>query len=283
VWPVPADDVVNQALLRSCNGSRPSWALISLVVRLAQALNLHRDGDGSRFSPFESEMRRRLWWQVIILDVRASEDRGTEAIISRDSYNTRLPININDDDFSPDSSEPLVDLIGPTDMIYSLCTSMSSGIFGYLSHPQLKVDGTTGAAAEHAHTEEEVIKQAQRLESLFVHTANPSHFPSSQASVIVQIVILKLWLSIQYPFQPRQVVSKPRVSRESMLRTAVSIMELTDLLYNSPFSDRYNWWSETYVQWHPLAVALAELCVQVEGDLVDRAWAIIQKVFPRGH
>jgi hypothetical protein len=220
-------------------------------------------------------MRRRLWWQVIVLDIRASEDRGTEAIISKDSYNTRLPVNINDDDFGPETKERLVDKIGPTDMIYSLCTSMSSGIFGYLSHPQMT------PATEQSHTEEEVIKQAQRLESLFVHTANPSHYPSSQASVIVQIVILKLWLSIQYPFQPKQVVSKPRVSRESMLRTAISIMELTDLLYNSPFSDRYSWWSETYVQWHPLAVALAELCVQVDGALVDRAWAIIEKVFPK--
>jgi hypothetical protein len=225
-------------------------------------------------------MRRRLWWQVLVLDIRASEDRGTEAIISKDSYNTRLPVNINDDDFGPQTKDRLVDAQGPTDMIYSLCTSMSSGIFGYLGHPQTKIDAS-GQESQFSLAEEEIIKQAQRLESLFVHTANPSHYPSSQASVIVQIVILKIWLIIQYPFQPKQSVSKPRVSRESMLRTAVSTMELTDLLYNSPFSDRYSWWSETYIQWHPLAVALAELCVQVEGDLVDRAWIIIDKVFPK--
>lgn len=28
-------------------------------------------------------------------------------------------------------------------------------------------------------------------------------------------------------------------------------------------------------RWHPLAITLAELCVQTEGPLVDRAWASV--------
>ena len=29
-------------------------------------------------------------------------------------------------------------------------------------------------------------------------------------------------------------------------------------------------------RWHPLAITLAELCVQTEGALVERAWACIE-------
>lgn len=29
-------------------------------------------------------------------------------------------------------------------------------------------------------------------------------------------------------------------------------------------------------RWHPLAITLAELCVQTEGSLVERAWASIE-------
>lgn len=34
------------------------------------------------------------------------------------------------------------------------------------------------------------------------------------------------------------------------------------------------------MQWHALAVALAELCVQTEGVLVDRAWTTVERVLP---
>lgn len=34
------------------------------------------------------------------------------------------------------------------------------------------------------------------------------------------------------------------------------------------------------MQWHALSVALAELCVQTEGVLVDRAWATIDRLLP---
>lgn len=36
-----------------------------------------------------------------------------------------------------------------------------------------------------------------------------------------------------------------------------------------------------YVQWHAIAVTLAELCSQINTPLVTRAWAIIDTVFDR--
>lgn len=71
-----------------------------------------------------------------------------------------------------------------------------------------------------------------------------------------------------------------------MLQTAVAIMELqacgpaSAAMSPEEFSERFIWWQDGYVPWHPLAVALAELCVQTEGPLVDRAWKTIDRVMP---
>lgn len=46
------------------------------------------------------------------------------------------------------------------------------------------------------------------------------------------------------------------------------------------YEQRFSWWKDGYVQWHALSVALAELCVQTEGVLVDRAWATVDRVLP---
>lgn len=46
------------------------------------------------------------------------------------------------------------------------------------------------------------------------------------------------------------------------------------------YEERFKWWKDGYVQWHALSVAIAELCVQTEGILVDRAWVTVDRVLP---
>jgi hypothetical protein len=44
--------------------------LTGLAIRIAHSLGLHRDGTNFDVSPFDTEMRRRCWWQICVLDVR---------------------------------------------------------------------------------------------------------------------------------------------------------------------------------------------------------------------
>lgn len=59
-------------VLRRNDDARIIWTLTGLIVRIAQNLGIHRDGSHFNVSPFEIEMRRRLWWQICLLDARAS-------------------------------------------------------------------------------------------------------------------------------------------------------------------------------------------------------------------
>lgn len=286
--------------LRNHAESRASWALLGLVFRLAQAIGLHRDGDGSVFSPFEAEMRRRLWSQIVVLDVRAAQDRGTEPMIREDDSNTIPPTNINDDAFNPDTATPVPRLAveGPTDITFSLCTYHCSSLFLYIHAPRSKFakyprdqPAAAGVAPQVTQaSEDDIVARIKALEMKFVAPAasQPGHWPSALAAAVVRLTTLIFWLTIQYPFQVRQPTIRPRVSREHMLQTAVAVIELhTSAPAVAGFGlgpdearDRFAWWQDGYVQWHPLAVALAELCVQTEGPLADRAWQTVDRVFP---
>ncbi|KAJ3569010.1 hypothetical protein NPX13_g6228 [Xylaria arbuscula] len=256
--------------LRSHNGSRASWALLGLPIRLAQALNLHQDGDG--------------------------RNSGVQPIRGRAAPATVVAAH-HDVEFGPDTTVPLQDRPGPSDTTFSLLTAQSSGIFLWAEHAHKEIPSET-----------ETARRAKHLESQFVNGANPEHAGSYLASVTARLIILKMWLLVRYPVHPRDghtaVMAKGKastshtgipdvarlsqpnldsssstadstsaafVSRESTLRTALSIMELSESLATGPYSDRFRWWSETYVQWHPLAVALAELCTQTQGGIVEHA------------
>lgn len=82
--------VVFLILLRRNDDARKIWTLTGLVVRIAQTLGIHRDGSHFNLPPFEIEMRRRLWWQVCILDARASEDHGCDPTIIEAQFDTKM-------------------------------------------------------------------------------------------------------------------------------------------------------------------------------------------------
>ena len=80
------------------------WVLGGVVVRLAMRMGYHRDPDQYvQFSPFQGEMRRRVWCHVMQLDTMGSSLLGLPSIIQEFQHDTRLPLNLLDEDFGPES------------------------------------------------------------------------------------------------------------------------------------------------------------------------------------
>src|ERR1700744_3960806 len=106
--------------VRHCDDSRLVWALGGLAIHLAQALGIHRDGTNFGLNPFDTEMRRRLWWQISLLDNRSAEDHGVDPTFTEQFYDTKIPLNLNDDDIYPGMKEYPKERTGATEMTFCL-------------------------------------------------------------------------------------------------------------------------------------------------------------------
>ncbi|KAI0536250.1 fungal-specific transcription factor domain-containing protein [Xylaria digitata] len=107
----------------SLNGradNHSNWIMGGTVMRIAQKMGYHRDGEQFNLSPFETEMRRRLWWHVFTQDSRNAMLSGLSHAWVTTNWDTKMPLNINDADLSPNSMEPLVAQNGPTEMAFVL-------------------------------------------------------------------------------------------------------------------------------------------------------------------
>ncbi|EOD49139.1 hypothetical protein UCRNP2_4074 [Neofusicoccum parvum UCRNP2] len=91
----------------------------------------------------------------------------------------------------------------------------------------------------------------------------------------------QFWLLVHYPIQTRRYAFKSKATKQEILDVAITHLRIDMELEIHPVSAKYKWYYDTYVQWHPLAVALAELCVQTRGPLVDRAWKVVDAVYER--
>src|ERR1700753_3252514 len=96
------------------------YILAGIAVRLARRMGLHRDGTSLGLSPFETELRRRLWWLIVQIDCRISEFSGTKPSMDLFISDTKIPLNIEDEDLTPDMISPPTERTGITSMVLVL-------------------------------------------------------------------------------------------------------------------------------------------------------------------
>lgn len=97
---------------------------VSVIVRLAMRMGYHRDsGDFSALTPFQGEMRRRIWSVVRQCDLLFSMQAGLPPMIRPQDTNTAPPRNVYDDELNEEMKElpqsrPLTETTPMTYIIY---------------------------------------------------------------------------------------------------------------------------------------------------------------------
>jgi hypothetical protein len=86
-------------------GSELVWISAGALLREAVYIGLHKDpGQLPRMNLLESEMRRRVWNTLLELNLQFSLISGGPCLISMEDFNTEMPGNYNDDQFTkPDA------------------------------------------------------------------------------------------------------------------------------------------------------------------------------------
>jgi hypothetical protein len=244
-------------------------------MRIAHGLGIHRDEDGRAFSAFEAEMRRRLWWQILALDLRTADDRGFESILADSYFNTVMPYNLDDDDFKFDNQHPLQNRSGPTEMTLCLLTMDALSTGRKINFRSLASDLESLTLQE----KEALVEQyAQRVKSSYLAGYDFSDSRTKLLFLTGHYWISKLWLILYYPLYhpiPMQQIQ----SRTQGLQTAMKFLNVHELIEEHPSSAGFTWLFKTYVPCHALAVVLVELCAQPQSPLADCAWEIIDSRF----
>lgn len=267
--------------LRRNNDARVIWTLTGLVVRIAQTIGIHRDGTHFGLKPFEVEMRRRLWWQVCILDTRASEDHGCDPTILEQSFDTKMPLNINDADITPDMKEFPPDRQGCTDMSFCLLRFEVANYFrriNYVPPGNPKSCGEYFSAVTLEEKEKWIAECHQKIEERYLKHCDMTVPLYWVTATVARLMMSKMWLMVYHPFQRQDGgATLSNETKDKLFITSLENMEYSLLLETEARTMKWGWLFRTYVQWHALAFMLSELCYRTTGDMVERAWAAVEK------
>ncbi|RDL29801.1 Uncharacterized protein BP5553_10666 [Venustampulla echinocandica] len=249
--------------------ARSLCCLTGIVVRIARRMGLSSDGTSYGLAPFETEMRRRLWWQIIILDCRTSEVSGSGPSIVHRGWTTNLPTNINDSDLYPGMRDWPLEYPGPTEMVYALprCEAIQRFLFtGCHTEDAASLDKGIDELEE--HLQQKYLK--------FCDLSVPLHFFSvTMASSEVE----KLRMC---PRQPH-VQATNRISsteeKEKLFAHSLNLLEIHNKMMGCNTLTQFFWFISTNYPFPAHLYLLCALRSRASDDLTERAWRVLAESY----
>ncbi|KAI1126488.1 transcription factor [Nemania abortiva] len=287
--------------------SRAAWSLTSLVYHIARTIGLHRDGTKFGLKPFEIELRRRLWWQICIIDSRSSEYHCNEPIARAFTSDTKPPLHIDDSDLLPDMAEPPAERWDrATDMTLSRvrCEAIQTGWKLGLMKQRLTGSSDAPTVDDNQEPLEKIHALVQNLEGCirdkYLPICDPAVPFQLLCSAVARIIIARFHLITQYSTASREkgpmvdseankngarfsettgsASSAPQAQNE-LFKTSIEILQVSGTLLSDNAIAQFTWYSKTHIQWGAMAFVLSELCARPHSAECDRAWESVETVY----
>ena len=248
--------------------------MTGLVIRMAQYLGLQRDGAAfDHFIPYEVEMRRRIWWTVCSLDLRASEDQGMDMTITNGSFDTKVPSNISEADIDQTSKKTLTERYGVTDTSFA---RVSAGMTDVMRQMTANVAGGTATGLEE---QRRLLNEIyQKIEHGYFRFTSPAGNIKHWVGVnVARLVMAKMTLIVSLPVlfsSPSEHMSEE--IRDKLLVSAIEVAEYNHALNAEEACRQWRWVYQSHTHWHSIVFLLIETTRRPWSPIVERAWVALQ-------
>jgi len=240
-------------------------------------MGIHKEAALSTLLPFEAEIRRRLWWQILIIEGRSALLSGvtTEGAFGN-AWDTKRPLNINDSDLSPLMREPPTEHPGVTEMLF--CTVRFD--VGETMR-KLKTGERNGIDLE---GKKRVIDELEaKLEPRMskCDLSIPLHL---LAKFMGKSALAQLRLLAANPLRLCGDTSLvrapiPQEERDRQFELALQILGYDSLAHTNQAIQPFLWHVDLQFPFESFILVLAELLSRTKGEDVDRAWMRINQAY----
>ncbi|KAH8199071.1 hypothetical protein TruAng_006758 [Truncatella angustata] len=272
--------VLYLSVLRHEDDSRTAWSLTSLVFHIAQSMGLHRDGMAFGLKPLEIELRRRLWYQICLLDNQSSEYHGYETIVHEFVFDTRLPLHINDLDLTPEMTKAPPERDEACEMTFSLIRCEADRITRKIHHmpPSARFPGRPVDTIS-LEDKRALVEELRSSLQLYLRHCDANVPFQTLSSTVARLIIARSWLVIHFPLGRSSPAAVDTDLRDQLFSTSIEVLELSYLLLTDRNLARWTWHSKSHVQWHAIALVLSEISSRPPSPLCDRAWQCVCTVY----
>ena len=244
-------------------------------------MGYHRDSDHyPHITPFEGEMRRRVWYCAYTFDILTSFQHGLPGIVLNIESDTRRPRNLLDTDFGPEStvlplSRPLTDITAVT---YLVVKSKLAAVFA-------KASTISHAIQEPSYSEVMVIDE--QLQQVYTEFPPSLKFTSMNQSITDGPNVIFNRIKLELLYQKTRCVlhrrylteklsdSRMEYSRKTCVEAAMELLKHHASIFEAsqgagPLSSTR--WFMSSLNAHDFLLAAMVLCLEL--NLIEKSSSI---------
>ena len=284
--------VVLQALVlhllsvRDIYAPRAVWSLTGVAVRIAQSMGLDRDGASLGLPPFETELRRRIWWQLKTHDFRTAELCGLAKFRDLDTGagSTQWPTNINDDQFYPGMPSLVAESIAFTDNIF-IAVRYELARFAASRVDKFRQSGISPNRWDLHATEskvmgDEAFKEIEELlETKYLRYCDPTQPLHLLTMLTVRLSMNNVRFLTHHPRRWASIEQTPLSERQMVWELSIKLLEQYTMWQSNPQLKQFAWHAAYSRQWPAFIHILDTLRANPQIAHADKAWQLIGSLY----
>lgn len=256
--------------------------MLGVAIRIAQRMGLDSEAASAKCTVFEAEMRRRLWWSLVLFDARLGELADFKPVALSPAWDCKVPLNVSDFDLRPEMKEPPVPQHSSTSEAIFAVVRGELGDFirrapFYLDFtaPALKaiVGDVEGMQADR------LVALQQTMEDKYLQACdpeNPLHFMTIWTT---KGRLAKYRLVEHYSRYPLSSVQPTEADRDAALCHALSILDCDTKIMSSHLVQGFRWFSNYYFPFPAYMHIVHELKRRPFSQQADQAWVAMSTNF----
>lgn len=260
---------------------RTFFSLTAIADRIAKRDRLHHNISCRRISAFTAEMRRRVWWQIVLLDGRAAEVSGAGTSMLSCAWNTKLPLNVNESELNTETDTLPHEHERATDMIFCL---VRCEIAEFLRQFRSK-SGLDDGSREFSNPSISVTERLEAIDEFEKHLQS-KYLVHCDSHISLHILtryyavqsISKMRIFAYGALSRRNRSGNPTMSEESqdqLMQVCLEAIESYDQCVADQSLMRFAWFLAVNIPFLAYVHLLYNLQQRTQGDLVARAWQVV--------
>jgi hypothetical protein len=247
-------------------------------------MGIHSESTNSRYPPVDAEMRRRLWWSLMLFDTRICEMADYKLASLLPTWDCGVPQNINDSDLSVGMKEVPRAQRAPTDAIFAVVRAEVSDAVRHMTFhldficPALKPIAKDVMQGHGGNNNELDILENMIEDKYLQHcnVENPLHF-------------ITIWMTRGFLARCRLVqhfsrlISSPGNPTGEALDSALShsfaMLESDTRIMASPLTKGYLWFLQTHFPFIAYINIVQDLKRRPVSQKAEYAWEVMSDNF----
>lgn len=246
-------------------------------MRIAQRMGIQNEPAANKCTVFEAEMRRRLWWSLMLFDTRIGELADYKTTMLAPTWNCRIPLNVSDSDLRAEMKEPPAVQSKTTEALFAV---VRSELAEFIRHHPFYLDFTNPALKPIAKDipmggDLTVLEQMIEEEYFkFCDQENPLHFMTiwTTRAYISKCRLVEVYSRYSTSSTP---INQTGVQRDAAISHAFSMLECDTKIMTSPITKGYLWYLRLHFPFTAYVHIVQDLRRRPFSTQAERAWEIM--------